>query len=142
NGAMGRCGPHACRAWRLLVQFSTAQRAHRPPAAAELDLSPAQVHILRLLEPGSATPMGRLATALSCDASNVTGLVDRLEARGLTEGRRAGRDGRAKVVQLTPDGARARARLTESDAAAPLVLNRLSADEQRLLVRLLERLID
>ena len=71
-------GPHGCDAWRLLVQLSMSQRASLPPVAAEFELSPAQCHVLHFIEPGRAVPMGELAEALSCDASNVTGLVDRL----------------------------------------------------------------
>ena len=70
---MGR--PPNCHAWHLLVQFFFRQRAHLPSLASELDLSPAQVHVLRALEPAQPTPMGQLADALRCDASNVTGLV-------------------------------------------------------------------
>ena len=52
--------------------------------------------------------MGRLAETLSCDASNVTGLVDRLESRGLVRRAPSAEDRRVKVLQLTPTGARLR----------------------------------
>jgi MarR family transcriptional regulator, organic hydroperoxide resistance regulator len=133
--------PHACEAWQLLVQFSFAQRATLPALAAELELSPAQCHLLNLIEPGRPMPMGQLAGALSCDASNVTGLVDRLESRGLIQRRSSDADRRVKVLSLTPLGARLRAALLERMAAPPANLERLSADERRALVRLLRRLI-
>ena len=72
----------ACRAWQLLMKFFFAQRGHLP-ASGEFDLSPIQCHVLHLIEPGRPLPMSRLADTLSCDASNVTGLVHRLESRGL-----------------------------------------------------------
>jgi len=134
--------PPACDAWRLLVRFSLAHRSHRPPVAAELDLSPAQLHVLQLLEAESPVPMGRVAEHLSCDASNVTGLVDRLEARGLVVRQASGTDRRVKVLQLTPAGQRVRAKVTGQLADAPAALDRLSPREQRLLVTLLERLIE
>ena len=84
--------PHACDAWQLLISFFFTQRANLPPLAAELELSPAQCHVLHLIEPGRPIPMGRLAETLACDASNVTGLVDRLESRGLVR-RRPSADG-------------------------------------------------
>lgn len=133
--------PHACEAWQLLVQFSFTQRASLPALAAELELSPAQCHLLNLIEPGRPIPMGQLAGALSCDASNVTGLVDRLESRGLIERRPSDEDRRVKVLSLTPLGARLRAALLERMTAPPANLARLSAEEQRALVRLLRRLI-
>jgi DNA-binding MarR family transcriptional regulator len=135
-------GPHACEAWQLLVQFSFTQRANLPALAAELDLSPAQCHLLNLIEPTRPMPMGQLAGALSCDASNVTGLVDRLESRGLIERRSSDEDRRVKVLSLTPLGARLRTALLERMTAPPANLARLSAEEQRALVRLLRRLIE
>ncbi len=134
--------PHACEAWQLLVQFSFTQRATLPAMAAELELSPAQCHVLNLLEPGRPMPMGQLAGALSCDASNVTGLVDRLESRGLIERRPSEQDRRVKVISLTPLGARLRASLIKRMTAAPPTLARLSPEEQRALVRLLRRLVE
>jgi len=112
-------GPHACRAWRLLVELSLSQRASLPAVAAELELSPAQCHVLHLIEPGRAVAMGELASALACDASNVTGLVDRLEARGLISRQPSASDRRVKVLTLTPRGARARALLVERLTCRP-----------------------
>ena len=80
---MKRASPPAGDPWELLVRLFFAQRANLPPLAAELELSPAQCHVLHLIEPDRPVPMGRLAETLACDASNVTGLVDRLESRGL-----------------------------------------------------------
>ena len=103
----------ACDAWQLLVQFLFVQRAHLPPVAAELELSPAQCHVLHLIEPGRPMPMGQLAETLACDASNVTGLVDRLESRGLVRRRpsvrRPAREGPGPHAErFTPSGPPAR----------------------------------
>src|SRR3981081_462021 len=95
-----------CEAWHLLVQFFFTQRANRPPLAAELQLSPAQCHVLHLIEPGRPVPMGQLADTLACDASNITGLVDRLESRGLVRRQPSEDDRRVKVLLLTPTGSR------------------------------------
>jgi DNA-binding MarR family transcriptional regulator len=132
----------ACRAWELLVRLSFAQRGQLPALAAELDLSPAQCHVLHLMEPGRAVPMRRLADALACDASNVTGLVDRLESRGLVERRPSPDDRRVRVLALTPEGARLRAVLHRRLTNPPDPLQRLSAADRRALVAILERLLD
>ena len=134
--------PHACDAWQLLIQLFFAQRANLPPLAAELQLSPAQCHVLRLIEPGRPIPMGRLAEALACDASNVTGLVDRLESRGLVRRRASAEDRRVKVLDLTPTGSRLRTLLLDRMTTPPATLRRLSAREQRTLVRILARLLE
>ena len=105
--------PHACDAWQLLIQLFFAQRANLPTLAAELELSPAQCHVLHLIEPGRPIPMGQLAETLACDASNVTGLVDRLESRGLVRRRPSAEDRRVKVLDLTPTGSRLRTLLLD-----------------------------
>src|SRR5205814_7854896 len=108
---MTRADGEACRAWQLLMKFFFAQRAHLPSLPAEFNLSPVQCHVLHLIEPGRPLPMSRLAETLSCDASNVTGLVDRLESRGLVRRRESRDDRRVKALHLTPTGSRLRAQL-------------------------------
>ena len=135
-------GAHACDAWQLLMQLFFAQRANLPPLAAELELSPAQCHVLHLIEPDRPIPMGQLAGTLACDASNVTGLVDRLESRGLVRRRPSVADRRVKVLELTPTGARLRALLLDRMTTPPARLGRLSGREQQALVRILTRLLE
>lgn len=138
---MKRTSPDAGDAWQLLVQFFFTQRTHLPLLAAELELSPAQCHVLHLIEPGQPIPMGRLAETLACDASNVTGLVNRLESRGLVCRRPSPTDGRVRVLDLTPKGSRLRALLLGRMATPPATLGRLSVHEQRALVQILTRLL-
>jgi MarR family transcriptional regulator, organic hydroperoxide resistance regulator len=139
---MGRIDAEACRAWQLLVKFFFAQREHLPSLGQEFELSPVQCHVLHLIEPERPLPMGRLAETLGCDASNVTGLVDRLEARGLIERRPSADDRRVKVIQLTPTGSRLRAQLLRRMTGGSCPLSRLSRNQQRSLVRILEVLVD
>jgi DNA-binding MarR family transcriptional regulator len=124
------------------LRFSFQQRATLPAMAAELELSPAQCHLLNLIEPDRPMTMGELASALSCDASNVTGLVDRLESRGLLQRSPSPQDRRVKVLGLTPLGARVRAALVDRMTSAPPTLGRLSEADRRALARILRRLLD
>jgi MarR family transcriptional regulator, organic hydroperoxide resistance regulator len=128
------------RAWQLLVRFFFAQREHLPGGSCEL--SPVQCHVLHLIDPERPLAMSRLAEILSCDASNVTGLVDRLEARGLVRRRPSPEDRRVRVIQLTPEGSRLRADLLRRMTAGVLPLSRLSASERRSLVKILEVLVE
>jgi DNA-binding MarR family transcriptional regulator len=128
--------------WSLLVKLYFAQRANLPPLAAELELSPAQCHVLHLIEPDQPLPMGQLAETLACDKSNVTGLVDRLESRGLVRRRPSDADRRVKVLVLTATGSRLRALLLDRMTAPPPGLERLSLREQRALARILRRLLE
>ena len=140
--AMSRQENEGCRAWRLLMKFFFAQREHLPFSGAEFALSPIQCHVLHLIEPGRPLPMSRLANTLSCHASNVTGLVDRLESRGLVRRQPSTEDRRVKVLHLTPTGSRLRAQLLRRMAGRSLPLSRLSLDQQRTLVTILEALVD
>src|SRR5262247_1828629 len=108
---MKPAGPSPSDPWPLLVRLLFAQRANLPAVAAELRLSPAQCHVLHLIEPDRPMAMGELAETLACDASNVTGLVDRLESRGLVRRRPSEADRRVKVLDLTPSGIRLRTML-------------------------------
>src|SRR6476659_6322064 len=132
----------ACEAWKLLMKLFFTQRADLPTLAAQLELSPAQCHVLHLIEPDRPVPMGQLAETLACDASNVTGLVDRLESRGLVRRRPSAEDRRVKVLDLTPTGARLRTLLLDRMTTPPDTLRRLSVSEQRALVRILTRLLE
>jgi DNA-binding MarR family transcriptional regulator len=133
---------NACEAWELLLKFFFSQRADLPALAAEFELSPVQCHVLRLIEPGKPIPMGRLAETLACDASNVTGLVDRLESRGLVKRQPSTADRRQKVLDLTPAGVRLRTVVSERLRKPPESLGRLSAEDQRALVRILRHLME
>src|SRR4249920_2053707 len=122
--------PPGSGAWPLLVKLFFSQRANLPVLAAELQLSPAQCHVLHLIEPERPIPMGQLAETLACDASNVTGLVDRLESRGLVRRRASEGDRRVKVLELTATGVRLRTLLLDRMTAPPATLRRLSVAEQ------------
>jgi DNA-binding MarR family transcriptional regulator len=139
---MNRADQDACRAWQLLMKFFFAQRGHLPASGAEFDLSPIQCHVLHLIEPGRPMPMSRLAETLSCDASNVTGMIDRLESRGLVRRQPSPQDRRVKVLQLTATGARLRTHLLRQMTRGSLPLSRLSLDQQRTLLKILETLVD
>ena len=134
--------PQAAASLRLLL-ISIATASYVLPAmAAELELSPAQCHLLTVIEPERSMQMGELASALSCDASNVTGLVDRLESRGLLLRSPSEEDRRVKVLSLTPLGAKVRAALLDRMTSSPPTLGRLSEADQRALARILRRLLE
>jgi DNA-binding MarR family transcriptional regulator len=122
--------------------FRTLFRQHRRRfliAAAELDLHPAQAGALLQLE--SPLPMTELAALLACDNSNVTGLIDRLEARGLVARSPSSQDRRVKHVVLTEAGRRLRERMLARVGRPTPGFERLSADEQRQLGDLLRQVI-
>ncbi len=67
-------------------------------------ISMSQLHVMHLLEGHGEMPMSRLAEMLDVSFSNATGLIDRVEERGLVERTRIAADRRMVMVQLTPAG--------------------------------------
>jgi DNA-binding MarR family transcriptional regulator len=88
---------------QLVVRLGERMREHYASRAGDLDLTPAQGQALRHLT-GGPLPMGELAARMRCDASNVTGVSDRLEARGLLQRGPSPGDRRVKVLSLTEEG--------------------------------------
>jgi DNA-binding MarR family transcriptional regulator len=134
-------GSPAAEAWTLLRGLFGHQRRRFLIAASELDLHPAQAGALLQLA-SSPLPMNELATLLGCDNSNVTGLIDRLEARGLVTRQPSSEDRRVKHVVLTDAGRQLRERMLDRVAHPPRGLERLSVPQQRELRDLLRRVLD
>jgi MarR family transcriptional regulator, organic hydroperoxide resistance regulator len=130
----------AGEAWELLRTLLGQQRRRFLIASSELDLHPAQAGAL--LQLAAPLPMNELAGTLGCDNSNVTGLVDRLEARGLVTRRPSAEDRRVKHVVLTAAGRRLRDQMLDHVGHPPEGLERLSAAEQRQLRDLLRRVLE
>jgi MarR family transcriptional regulator, organic hydroperoxide resistance regulator len=125
----------AREAWALMFELFAQQKPRHIAIAAEFDLSPMQ----RLIEPGTPLAMSDLAEALHCDASNVTGIVDRLEARELIARRGADHDRRVKMLVVTEQGAALRERLLARISEPPPAIAALSAADQRSLRDILRR---
>ncbi len=125
----------AREAWDLLASL-----VYPPPflpIARELGLRPPAFGTLRLLD--EPRTMSEIAAVLHCDNSNVTGIVDGLEERGLVVRQPSEEDRRVKLIALTAEGRRVRARLMRAVEKPPAWLTRLSAADQRTLRDLLHR---
>ncbi len=135
--------PHATspaeEVWALLRSLLFAERRRFWAAASEFDLHPAQAGALMQLDEREGLPMHEIASLLACDSSNVTGIVDRLEARGLVTRRTAERDRRVKQILPTPAGVEVRDALRVRMSHVPEGIERLSARDQRQLRDLLAR---
>jgi MarR family transcriptional regulator, organic hydroperoxide resistance regulator len=129
----------AREAQKLFFEIGIEQRVRVGAALAEVGLTFAQAHALRLLDPERPLPMSALADRLFCDASNVTGIADRLESRGLVERRSAEGDRRIKVLAITPEGVELRNRVREIMTEPPAAIAALSEADQRALRDILAR---
>jgi DNA-binding MarR family transcriptional regulator len=128
-------GSTAGEAWDVLASL-----VYPPPflaIAQESGLRPAAFGALRALDEPRA--MSEVAAFLRCDNSNVTGIVDGLEARGLAERTASPGDRRVKLIALTAEGRRLRARLMREARKPPAWLEGLSPADQRTLRDVLRR---
>ena len=132
----------AQEAWGLFWRIFTADKARRMATLNELGLAPMQSMALMQLKPGEPLPMSALASSLMCDNSNVTGIVDRLEAADLAERRPDERDRRVKTIALTEHGRAVRAEVQRRAGQPPPELARLSEEDAALLRDILLRAVD
>src|SRR5262249_9184550 len=94
----------AREAAELLFELLMAQKRVMQGIAKEYGLTLQQLGALRTLDTDKGMSMSAMADALSCDAANVTAVVDKLEARGLVR-RSASPDRRVRLLETTAKGA-------------------------------------
>jgi DNA-binding MarR family transcriptional regulator len=135
-------GAAASEAWGLFWRIFSADKPRRMLTLNELGLAPMQAMALTSLEPDEPMPMSALAGLLMCDNSNVTGIVDRLEALGLVERRPAERDRRVKAVGLTERGRAMRSAVQLRMSEPPPPLAGLSEEDAAALRDILQRALD
>jgi DNA-binding MarR family transcriptional regulator len=127
--------PVAREAWGMLAELVYPPRFL--DIARKLGLTPATLGSLARLD--QPRTMGALAELLRCDPSNVTGIVDALEARGLALRRPSEADRRVKLIALTAKGRELRERVMAEIDEPPEWLRGLSAQDKRALRDLLRR---
>jgi DNA-binding MarR family transcriptional regulator len=108
-----------------------------------LSLTIPQMRVLLALPAGARRPQKELARELSCDVSNITGVVDRLEQRRLVSRSGLKSDRRVKLVEATPEGLRLQRRLLAVRASvARKLYGGLTRRELRTLLDLMGRLAE
>lgn len=127
--------------WPTFVEFFFATKDWWVALCAEFDLTPAQGHALRVIDPDRPVPMSTLAEALLCDASNVTGIVDKLESRGLIARQGADHDRRVKQLAVTERGRRIRDQLVAAIMTPPPAVLALPSDVRTRLTDLIRSLL-
>ena len=91
----------------IVTELQAAIRELRCSSTERLvrrNLSMTQIHVLWLLEHQGAMPMSRLAELLDVSLSAATGLIDRMEERGLIERSRVPDDRRVVLVRPAAGG--------------------------------------
>src|SRR5215203_2178685 len=139
-GEVGRTDPGS-EAWSLMHWLMVTNKQRLFAMAQEFELAPQQMIALRMLGTGPRK-MSELAHALFCDNSNVTGIVDRLEERGLVTREAAEGDRRVKLLVLTDEGERIRVEITKRMAEPPAPIASLPEKDQRALRDILKRALE
>ena len=99
-----------------------------------------QALTLCLLEPGQSVPMKTLSTFMTCDPSNVTGIIEQLVNEGLVDRKEASYDRRVKTVTLTEKGLALRDTFIEITANTRLpYFDRLSEVEIKQLMSIIHK---
>src|SRR5262245_24977282 len=97
--------------------------------------------LARLVEAGDSLPLGQLAERLTCVKSNVTQLVDRLEADGFVSREFDPTDRRSRLAVITATGRKAYERgIRLQDEAERELFGRLSSEEANQLRALMGKL--
>lgn len=123
----------------LIADMSTRFHDEYEAAAAAHDLTGVQAKLLGVVAE-RPVPMNQIATVLKCEPSNITGLVDRLAARGLVTRQPSPTDRRVKLVAATPVGAEVSGKVWANLDFAAQPLAALSDEERRMLRDLLRHI--
>jgi len=127
--------------WPTFVEFLFTAKSWWVALCSEFDLTPAQGHALRVLDPDRPVPMSTLAETLWCDASNVTGIVDKLESRGLIARQGTDHDRRVKQLAVTERGRKIRDKLVAAVMTPPSSIAALPVDVKSRLTGVLRTLL-
>jgi DNA-binding MarR family transcriptional regulator len=94
-----------------------------------------------LVSAGDALPLGQLADRLACVKSNVTQLIDRLEADGLVSRAHDPIDRRSRIAAITDAGRLAYEQgIRVQQDTEKVLFGALSADESAQLTHLIQKL--
>jgi DNA-binding MarR family transcriptional regulator len=129
----------------FIAVTATYKLMHRNITAllAEEGLTQPQFYALRVMARHGPTPMKTLSDELWVTAANITGIVDRLESKGLIERAASKEDRRTTIVTLTAKGRKLQEGVAKKYTKfIQKALQKLSREEQETLRGLLARLQD
>lgn len=127
----------------MLIQVAFRAKHGLMKLAEEYDLTVMQLYTLCIMVPREPIPMNTISCMLFCDASNVTGIVDRLLSGGLIVREEKPEDRRVKMISLTLKGEKLRKELLIALEEYELPeFKGLSANQQHELKSLLALILD
>lgn len=136
---MSRTTLHENLYWQLLRVAINAKHGLMS-ISEKYGLTVMQLYTLCMLDGDMAVPMNSLSVMLNCDASNITGIVDRLFLHKLIKRQENPKDRREKMITITPKGAKLCEKISKALLSyQPASLTALSDEQKRLLLVLLHK---
>jgi DNA-binding MarR family transcriptional regulator len=127
--------------WQLL-RVAISAKHNLLSVAEKYGLTVMQLYTLCLIDADNSFPMNSLSSRLHCDASNVTGIVDRLLHQDYIKREENPKDRREKMITLTSKGAALCENISKSLAIfQPETLKALTSEEKKQLKKLLTKII-
>ena len=123
-----------------MFDFFIGTAPARTHSLSQRGLTPNDSRALMALRREDGQTMGALAQLWECDPANATWVIDRLERLGYAARQPSPRDRRAKLVVLTPEGARVKTAITQEFYSAPSALLALDSTQLEELERVFKRL--
>lgn len=124
-----------------LLEFLLSAKQHIIAIGSEFGLTNIQAITLLLIDNTNPRPMKNFCLLYHCDASNITGIVDGLEKKGLVSRRNDPNDRRIKVIQLELAGRKLQQAIIQRlSANNSFLLDPLSDDEKQQFVHIVEKL--
>jgi DNA-binding MarR family transcriptional regulator len=96
-----------------LIEFLMTAKQHVVAIGADFGLTSIQAITLLLVDEHRPRPMKNFCILFHCDASNITGIVDGLESKGLVSRQNDPSDRRIKTIRLEPAGKTMRRQIIE-----------------------------
>lgn len=129
----------------LIFELASIVKPQIQALADRYSLTAQQCHVLGYLHKNKEPQtMSSLAAILICDASNITGIIDRMVAMGVVDRTESPKDRRVKIVQLTDKGAEIYDTIMGviSDATEQRIDQILSAKEKEYFRSILVKLVN
>jgi DNA-binding MarR family transcriptional regulator len=124
---------------QALIEFLLLSKRNVLEISASCKLTLMQSMTLLLLS--EPRPMHSFTTLFSCDASNITGIIDGLERKQLASRFEPTDDRRIKMVRLEPKGSATRAHfIAKLSGEKSYILSRLTTTEVDTFIKLLNKI--
>ena len=128
--------------WIRFLRFNLVSNKRLQDDLERLDLTPPQFYVLATIGYAGGLPFSEIGEKMMVTVSNLTGIVDRLEEKGLVTRERDARDRRVVRVRLTDKGSKVyKSTIPLFEKSIAQVFSPLDKSQQKELAYLLRKLI-